>query len=82
MEQLYSLMMQTINNFTELIKYFNRPEIEFKQIKEICCQGMCVIFVEEYTKERAIELLIEYWSKWGKVREKPIFIDADIDVIN
>jgi hypothetical protein len=69
----------TINNFNELIRYFNRPEIEFKHIQEICTAGLCVIFVEDHTKERAIELLIEYWSKWGKVREKPIFIDVDIN---
>ena len=70
-------MMQTINNFTELIKYFSQPEIEFKHISEICCQSMCIIFLDEHTKERAIELLIEYWNKWGQVKERPIFIDFD-----
>jgi len=75
LEQLYYITMQTINNFNELIKYFNRPEIEFKHIQEICTSGLCVIFVNDHTKERAIELLIEYWSKWGQVRERPIFID-------
>ncbi len=69
-------MEQTIHNFNELIKYFNRPEIEFKHIQEICTSGLSIIFVHDHTKERAIELLIEYWSKWGQVREKPIFIDV------
>ena len=67
--------MIQINNFNQLIEYFKRPEIEFKHIQEICNTGLCVIFINEPTKERAIELLIEYWSKWALVRERPIFID-------
>jgi hypothetical protein len=79
LDKLYSLMMQTINNFNELIKYFNRPEIEFKHIQEICTSGLCVIFVNDHTKESAIKLLHEYWCKWGQLKERPIFIDVEFD---
>lgn len=72
-------MMQTINNFNELIKYFNRPEIEFKHIQDICCKALCIIFLNEHTKENAIKLLIEFWEKWKHTKEKPIFIDVEFD---
>jgi hypothetical protein len=66
-----------INNFNELIHYFSRPEVEYKHIQEICCKAMCIIFVDEHPKERAIQLLIDFWDKWQHTKEKPIFIDVD-----
>jgi hypothetical protein len=38
---------------------------------------MCIIFVDEHPKERAIQLLIDFWDKWQHTKEKPIFIDVD-----
>jgi hypothetical protein len=66
-----------IDNFNQLIEYFNQPEIEFEHIQEICNKGLGVIFLEDYTKYDAINILIEYWLKWGDKVERPIFIDLD-----
>jgi hypothetical protein len=33
------------------------------------------LFIEEHTKEEAIQLLIAFWAKWGDVKEKPLFIE-------
>lgn len=74
-------MINTIKNFDELLEYFKRPEIEFEHIEKICHEGLCVFFTGKHTKEEAIKLITDYWNKWGgKNVERPIFIDADIDL--
>jgi len=37
-------------------------------------------FVKDYTKDEAIKILINFWHKWGHTRERPLFIDAHLDV--
>jgi sulfatase maturation enzyme AslB (radical SAM superfamily) len=70
-----------INTFEEMITYFKRPEVEFSHIEEITRESLKCIFIEEHTKEEAIQLLIAFWAKWGAVEEKPIFIERlDLDV--
>jgi hypothetical protein len=69
-----------INNFNQLIAYFNQPEIEFKHIQQICNEGLGVIFINDYSKRDAINLLIDYWQTWGDKVERPIFIGLDIGV--
>ena len=68
-------MKTVVRDFNELIEYLERPEIEFKQIAEICTPALSVIFVSNYTKSEAIEILKEYWREYGHLRERPLFID-------
>ena len=75
-------MNYPINNFNELIRFFERPEVTVEQIEEITSKSLYVFFTSKHTKEDAIKLLVEFWNKWGETREKPIFIDANIDVIS
>jgi sulfatase maturation enzyme AslB (radical SAM superfamily) len=63
-----------INGIEELISYFKEPHLSFAQIEQITNQGLNLIFVEEHTKEQAIELLIKFWNKWKDHNEKPLFI--------
>jgi hypothetical protein len=63
-----------INTFEEMIHYFKQPEVEFGDIEEITRESLKCIFIEEHTKEEAIQLLIAFWAKWGHTKEKPLFI--------
>lgn len=63
-----------INGFEDLISYFRHPYVTFAQIEQITNQGLNLIFVEQYTKEQAIELLIKFWDQWKDHNEKPLFI--------
>jgi hypothetical protein len=75
-------MKKKINNFEELINYFKQPEVEFSDIDKITREALKVHFIEKHPKEEAIQLLVDFWAKWGAVEEKPIFIERlDLDVI-
>lgn len=75
-------MNYSINNFNELIRFFERPEVTVEQIEEITAKSLYVFFIGKNTKEDAIKKLIKFWDKWGETREKPIFIDVDLNVID
>lgn len=75
-------MNYSINNFNELIRFFERPEVTVEQIEEITAKSLYVFFIGKNTKEDAIKQLIKFWDKWGETREKPIFIDLDLNVID
>ncbi len=66
-----------INGFGDLIAYFKQTHVTFTQIEQITNQGLKLYFVEEHSKERAIELLIKFWDKWKNHNEKPLFIMLD-----
>jgi predicted phosphoadenosine phosphosulfate sulfurtransferase len=36
--------------------------------------------IKHYTTDEAIKILINFWHKWGHTRERPLFIDAHLDV--
>ena len=42
------------------------------------CPQIYVSFV--YTKDEAIKILINFWNKWGHTRERPLFIDAHLNI--
>jgi hypothetical protein len=67
-------MKKEINNFRELIEYFNRPEVEFRHIQQICNTSLCLFFINDYNKEEAIKAIIDYWNKWKHTKERPLFI--------
>jgi hypothetical protein len=68
-------MKTKINSFNELIAYFKQPEVEFSDIQQIASNALKVYFVDQHPKEEAIQLLIDFWAKWGDVKEKPLFIE-------
>jgi hypothetical protein len=63
-----------ISTFEELIYYFKQPEVEFSDIDKITREALKVYFIEKHPKEEAIQLLIDFWAKWGHTKEKPLFI--------
>lgn len=64
-----------ISTFEELIHYFKQPEVEFSHIDKITREALKVYFIEKHPKEKAIQLLIVFWAKWGHSKEKPLFIE-------
>jgi len=74
-------MKTKINSFEELIAYFKRPEVEFSEIDRVTREALKIHFIEKHPKEEAIQLLVDFWAKWGATEEKPIFIERlDLDV--
>ena len=70
-----------ISTFEELIHNFRQPEVEFSDIDKITREALKVYFIEKHPKEEAIQLLINFWAKWGDKPETPIFIKrVDLDV--
>lgn len=64
-----------ISTFEELINYCKQPEVEFDEIQKITSEGLKIYFVKQHPKEKAIQLLIVFWAKWGHSKEKPLFIE-------
>lgn len=73
--------MKQINNFNQLIEYFKQPEVEFCHIQKICSEGMKVYFIEDYPKDIAISMLIDYWYNWKDAKELPLFIGLDLNIL-
>ena len=57
---------------------YSRPESIV--IKGMLNKTLFIYFVKDYTKDEAIKILINFWHKWGHTRERPLFIDAHLDV--
>lgn len=71
-------MEQTrIKTFDELIMYFERPEVTFKEMNEILTQAIGSFFINDYTKEDAIEHLKVHWQKKQEPNCRAIFLDPD-----
>ena len=74
-------MEQTrIKTFDELVKYFERPEITFKEINQILPQALHCFFINDYTKEDAIKHIKTYWAKWQHSECRAIFLDPDFEL--
>ncbi len=67
-----------IKTFSQLIEYFNRPEVTKEQIIEIISKSLTVFIIStEATKEIIILEIIDFWAIWGNTKERPFFIDID-----
>lgn len=65
-----------INNFDDLILFFNKQETTIEHIKDICQKGLNLIVLKDYeNKEILINTIFEFWYKWKNAKEKPIFLD-------
>jgi hypothetical protein len=74
-------MKTKINTFEEMIAYFKQPEVEFSEIDRVTREALKIHFIDKHPKEEAIQLLVDFWAKWGDKPEKPIFIErVDLDV--
>jgi len=64
-----------------MIAYFKQPEVEFSEIDRVTREALKIHFIDKHPKEEAIQLLVDFWAKWGDKPEKPIFIErVDLDV--
>jgi len=63
-----------INNFNQLIEFFNQPETTVQQIVKITSEGLHIFMKADTTKEILIQRLIDFWEKWKHTNEKPFFV--------
>lgn len=68
-------------SFNELMKFFERPEVDTKQIIKICHESLFVYPLNKQSKAELLETLKKYWAKWGKVNlaDRPLFPDISND---
>jgi hypothetical protein len=46
-----------------------------KQIIQLIQDTLFVYFLNDYKKTEIIELLKDYWSKYGRLKQRPLFIE-------
>lgn len=74
--------MKTVKNFDELITYIRESDLSQKQINELLNHTLHSFYLKDFnSKDDLIESLIIFWEKWKDIKERPIFIDADLDII-
>ena len=74
--------MKTVNNFDELITYIKENDLSQKQINDLLNFTIHSYYFKDFnSKDELIESLINFWEKWKDIKERPIFIDTDLDAI-
>lgn len=66
----------TIRTFDELLIFIESTEnLSMNQLNEILMQSINCIMIYEHNKIETIQILKVFREKWGKQKERPIFID-------
>jgi sulfatase maturation enzyme AslB (radical SAM superfamily) len=74
--------MKTVKNFDELITFIREFDLNQKQINEVINNTIHSFYLKDFnSKDELIESLIIFWEKWKDIKERPIFIDYDLDEI-
>jgi hypothetical protein len=74
--------MKTVSNFDELITFIRECDLNQKQINEVINNTIHSFYLKDFnSKDELIESLIIFWEKWKDIKERPIFIDVDLDEI-
>lgn len=74
--------MKTVNNFDELITFIRESNLSQKQINELLNHTIHSFYLKDFnSKEELIESLTKFLEKWKNIKERPIFIDVELDVI-
>ena len=74
-----------INNYTELLEFIKRDDINPKQATEIVCKALKVISLFDMTKEEVIKVTVYYINTFcqNNNSERPIFLNQcslDFDI--
>lgn len=66
-----------INTFDQFIDFIENSNLTEKQIIQLIQETLFVFFLNDYKKTELIELLKDYWSKYGHLKQRPLFIGVE-----
>ena len=69
-----------IDTFEDLIQFLKVNDLTPSEVNDIINKALKCFFIDDRPKDEMIEALIIHWNKWKHTKERPIFIDLDIDV--
>lgn len=72
--------METIYNIPQLIELIERKNLNSKQICRVLSEGFKIYADEDQDVETLIQRLKDYDFKYKNNIEKPLFLDAEIDI--
>jgi hypothetical protein len=72
-----------INNIPSLCAFIRKYNPSIKQVNEILWHlGIKAIITNEAEPEIYCSLIKDYWQKWKHTKERAIFIDLDVSLID
>ena len=63
-----------INSFEELVELIESEQLDDDQVTTLLNSGLKVWF-PELPREELVQILKEWWEKYGHQKEKPLFLD-------
>lgn len=73
------MKIKEIKTFEEFISFLRVTELTPLQTSNIINDALSIIIINDNSKDQQIESLIKFWGKWGKQKEKPLFLDIEIE---
>lgn len=71
-----------IRNEKQLLQFLSRDEVTLEKAIEIVYESLCIIAMGDYkSKDEFILSLEKMLKKYAGRKEKPIFLDLDIDLV-
>lgn len=67
-------MKININSFEELIEFLQTGHLDDDQLIEVVHKALKV-YVTKEPKDILLNRIVEYWQKWGRAKERPLFLE-------